>query len=406
MPLPRVIVFGGRGFVAAFNDKSAPGGESIEFLEFEKDSSSWIAAEYTKAGGLERNPSRCTACHGAQTRPLWDAYSCWRGSYGEADDVLSLSEKSEIGKFIKGYKAHPRYSNLKNIETRFTVSTGTVAGRLDSAPNSSLQDFILEFDLKRSARIIKHSARYKEFKFALASALADCYTHRTRFAQKVSPGFKAALARETELSQAFYESRYQPGYNIECTKLKFSPEDVLVRTLLLASGDNPGLTFMSREHQDPTFLNHGYGRYKVEFLRSLVNGDSDFAVFDIDPQNTYRNFCEQLEAKGRVTLDFSAFVPDSEIVSRESRARAEGAKFDTPLTFAKCIACHSGADSPGPAIHFEDEQRLRKQMASEPQLRQKILDSVRVDERSGRSRMPELGSLNRAERQSIIDAIN
>jgi hypothetical protein len=65
---------------------------------------------------LDRNPSRCTTCHGSDPRPLFHDYNGWPGLYGSfgtaAVAAKGSKEHTELVSFLASYKSMDRYKEL------------------------------------------------------------------------------------------------------------------------------------------------------------------------------------------------------------------------------------------------------------------------------------------------------
>ncbi|HEX4922427.1 MAG TPA: hypothetical protein VFV50_00005, partial [Bdellovibrionales bacterium] len=244
MPLPRVILFGGKGLIAAFTDAALPGGNAIELLQFD-GKSGWIPAEYTQAKGLELKAARCAECHGENTRPLWETYRCWPGAYGAVDDALTDREKSELARFVEGAPKHSRYKFLTNLKARFSEPEEGRPERLASSPNASLQDFIARMDVSRTARLIRNTPNYEQIKFALVGALRGCFydtSFETFFSNEVWARLAPVFQDESLRAHLAYE-KYRMFENAQCAAISYGHNELIFRTLIASQGRAPGQMF-------------------------------------------------------------------------------------------------------------------------------------------------------------------
>jgi hypothetical protein len=110
---PRALVFGPDAeFILSFNGNiKQRGGLAIETMEFDESSGNFLFREiaFKNSAAPEKdttlkeseiafdtelfrvskpNPQKCTACHGQNTRPIWETYFIWPGAYGSNDDNL------------------------------------------------------------------------------------------------------------------------------------------------------------------------------------------------------------------------------------------------------------------------------------------------------------------------------
>lgn len=82
------------GFFMTFNGhKKQKGYEQIEFLALDKNigPTKWIAGTIENINGkmqINKNSTKCTACHGNPIRPIWGKYPSWPNFYGSIDDWL------------------------------------------------------------------------------------------------------------------------------------------------------------------------------------------------------------------------------------------------------------------------------------------------------------------------------
>jgi len=112
---PRIILFTPDArFVLTFTgDEHAPGANLLESMSFDQASASfklraWLlpAAQRT---GWRPSPkaAKCERCHGADPRPIFDAYPLWPGFYGAQQDTfprdrLGLRELRRYAHFLAG----------------------------------------------------------------------------------------------------------------------------------------------------------------------------------------------------------------------------------------------------------------------------------------------------------------
>src|SRR5436190_1460610 len=123
---PRVILYGPDArFIVTFSGSPAQRGfRVVETMEFDDDSKEFRLRELLfpeRAAGPDKvvvsevNPQRCTRCHGAPPRPVWDTFPLWPGAYGERyRATLSARQRPGLERFARDTAAtNARQAQLK-----------------------------------------------------------------------------------------------------------------------------------------------------------------------------------------------------------------------------------------------------------------------------------------------------
>ena len=122
---PRVILFSNDGrFVLTFTgDERQPGANLLESMSFD-DASATFALKAYLLPAAERTAWRpsaaaanCGRCHGADPRPIFDAYPLWPGFYGSQQDTfppdrLGARELARYRRFLAGPAKSGVYAGL------------------------------------------------------------------------------------------------------------------------------------------------------------------------------------------------------------------------------------------------------------------------------------------------------
>ncbi len=186
---PRVLMFGWNGkFMMTYNSHPSGGKAKIgdkELLETIYFSPRGAELRELEFDGINRplrkkvevNPSRCTNCHGADPKGLWDPYNMWPGAYGSLSrggmDFIKLGslEHRYLKEFLEEKSRNPRYSFLEdNFKTLSQWSSEAKLSRPfnaqtmhdaiivsdghSSIPNQRLGMIMGEENLKRLGRSI------------------------------------------------------------------------------------------------------------------------------------------------------------------------------------------------------------------------------------------------------------
>lgn len=200
---PRAILVSWDNFVLTFSgDPKKYGYDRLEMFEFDPRKAKFNFAEVIldgqNVGKIDRNPQRCTACHGNPTRPLWNSYPLWPGLYGAIDDsvyfpggavfdgyksFVPLEEQNFIS-FQKNISQHPRYKHL--IES-------SKSPKLQREYRSNLKFGQKLFDRYNQfiTQLILEDPKLKDFLPALVLG-SSCF----------HPGWKDTLPAEIDTSQA------------------------------------------------------------------------------------------------------------------------------------------------------------------------------------------------------------
>lgn len=402
---PRVIIYGGRGLIAAFTHPSLPGGDAIEFLQF-LPPSRWTTGEFKENRGLEKNPQKCMQCHGSPTRLIWEAYSCWPQSYAGNDDELTSREQNELRKFIGSLTPDSRYSVIEGaLPPYLEPITDPLNGRpvrISNTPNINFTRYIHSFDDLRTVQIIKQSPLYSKLKYAIIYAMTSCGLEKREIDEElVAPNMwtslKPLLSKIGSGFASTYSKRYENDRNRVCDVVSpFGNDTPLLSALMQWQGVNDSQLSTSFDPADPKATNHPDMPFRFQFLVELMaKGDRDLPESVINSCKTLRklSFAATRTLSGRPAAMNIATSSEGVLMTDAALNQKAAA------TFAKCIACHSSGIQKVPSIPFSDAAQFRQWLtpAHATDLLYRIGDLSVV----GFDHMPLIGALSAYERVSI-----
>lgn len=410
---PRVLMYGGSGLVISFTDPSLPGGQRMEMLQATKDHH-WVTAEFEEKKGVTRNPQSCVACHGTETRPLWDGYPCWPQAYAGNRDNSSPSEAAEINRFVDHMDQHPRYKILQNLKATFTEIDPISGGgkRLKSNPNNIFNNYLHHFDDGRTAELIKKIPHYAELKYVLAATLGECFNDYG--SPKPADFFSPEVWKEIQPIYEKLEKRFTStvdneydGSGFKCEFVPFKADDVLFKAVLLSQKVQVQSFFTSVDPLDPHYLTHGFDpRRRQKLANSIAQADPEFSKLAI---TDIHSSCAALREKS-VAATASLFPKP---VSDASSCKQGDSAFDpsllsvrTAVVFSKCIGCHRDPSSNAPDIPFDNYESFKKWIAADPSRAKDILYRTSDKSIPGVDRMPYVGDLQNFERDAIAEYIH
>ena len=161
----------------------------IELTCFRDDKSAFEYHEITFDGKMANissaNPAKCLACHGADPRPNWNAYSFWPGAYG----ATSAGNESYIYKQAPEYPAHEAFMSGNRYKGRYAFLPKemtdlvapqpgdryvVVANAHNTDPSGDLTEELSALNEKRIARILKSSPGFAAAKELIQGASSQC----------------------------------------------------------------------------------------------------------------------------------------------------------------------------------------------------------------------------------------
>lgn len=145
---PRILMYGASGnLMMTFNSHASGGAarpgevEYLETIEFKGDRAFLRELAFDgKSSPLSRqvevNPAKCTQCHGADPKGLWEPYNTWPGVFGSLSrggvDFIRVGtgEHSKFQEFLNERLTNPRYASLPffTLSLRDLDSTMTSLG--------------------------------------------------------------------------------------------------------------------------------------------------------------------------------------------------------------------------------------------------------------------------------------
>ncbi|MBV8567944.1 MAG: hypothetical protein JO273_21050 [Methylobacteriaceae bacterium] len=122
---PRVILFSndGRLVLTYTGDASQPGADLLETMSFDDKASKFELHAFLLPAAERRDwrptpeAANCASCHGADARPIFDAYPLWPGFYGSVLDTFprdraGLAEEKEYEAFLAATAKTEPYRSL------------------------------------------------------------------------------------------------------------------------------------------------------------------------------------------------------------------------------------------------------------------------------------------------------
>lgn len=268
------------------------------YINFPKDDSSqsWDQIQ-SQIEVSDSNPITCTICHGDPARPLFPGFPKWEGTYGSFLTKINPEEEAGLERFLQE-KKQSRYRILNWDVDR---SSDLLSGLANAQLNSKLS----QLNSVRVAKLVRSSANYADYKYAVLGALLDCPRYPEFFPQNIEEILEEALNIKFDFDNhyseirlpSFLEALLQPGYSEfgeigdfypRPQQSSMPPEKALLENLQSYSGNSLRLTQMVID----TFTQQGAARTSgnIAKLRFVMEGRGiDIYDWFMDPTpSTYR----------------------------------------------------------------------------------------------------------------------
>jgi hypothetical protein len=199
---PRVILFtkDGRFVLTFIGDERDPGSDLLESMSFDDENAKFELRSYLLPAadrkGWRPSPQagNCARCHGADARPVFDAYPLWPGFYGA---VLDTFPPDRIGaREEKRFKSFMDISSAKGVYQSLIAPAGSPVSpyrdhrrfeanqreldpeSLRFAPNARLGMALAELNRKRIYRKLAEGKDFPANEKSLLAELLDCPPRR------------------------------------------------------------------------------------------------------------------------------------------------------------------------------------------------------------------------------------
>ncbi len=397
---PRLILFSADAkLILAATTHPQSGRLKLEGIEFSDEASSFEMKNLEVVNGLpiRKSVASCSACHGQDARPIWEAYPTWPGAYGEVHDSI-LSGTKEYRDFQKFIRVRGEEPLLKSLIWNSTSKSAPYFDKdifkegkgfdVANAPNTRFGMALSELNRKRLYRQMSLSPLYAKKKYQSASVLLGCKqslltynwteaahasivsennqkeqrclndaevcrdtlsTHEEQIAQMAYVFLNLRIDRkEWSLSQTPYSVSFYDGNN-------FSSSFLLSRNLLL-----PILDDIS--HEDPEFQL----RFKYKMRPVSL---STYAFGDVEVRDFFEMtepMCDYLASKHPHSPLRSFPLSDAHLIESKSSSLPTSIQVSrkTDEKYAQivkeCASCHSSADYYAPLIPFNDLGKIRQ----------------------------------------------
>ena len=442
---PRVILYGPDArFIVTFNGSPAQRGfRAVETMEFEDASKEFRLRELLfpeRAAGPEKvvvsevNPQRCTRCHGAPPRPLWDTFPLWPGAYGERyRATLSARERAGLAAFLALQPTHPRYGELLDVkrfadpQTFRSSALTQYAGIPAEPPNAELSVYLGRLQSQSIARQLVRQPAFDLYRYALlgladnaCGRLADFYpdslwrTQRSGF-ERFARDSAASNARQARLKAARAAFSGAAGAVDRTTgdnalvQLRFVAESALgisTRSWTLA---------LERGTYDFTMPPLPAQPLRETLLAEVATRDAtirDLSLYWTSSDGD--RYCSYLKRRSRTALSSTdgadgVLAPDAAATPAGAAAAPTvtaanapaAATIARPAALQLCVSCHETGMAP--PLPFSSPTQLMQQLRVRPSAHGTLIDEIRfrLSSAAGAQHMPLGLNLSDAERESL-----
>ena len=445
---PRVILYGPDArFIVTFSGSPAQRGfRVVETMEFDDDSKEFRLRELLfpeRAAGPDKvvvsevNPQRCTRCHGAPPRPVWDTFPLWPGAYGERyRATLSARERAGLAAFLALQPKHPRYGELLDVkrfadpQTFRSSALTQYAGIPEEPPNAELSVYLGRLQSQSIARQLVRQPAFELYRYALlgladtaCGRLADFYpdalwrTQRhglERFARDTA----ATNARQAQLKAA----RAASGGGAAVAADGGTSDNSLMQLRFVAESalgiatQNWTLA-LEKGTYDFTMPSLPAQPLRETLLAEVAARDA--AVRDLSLYRTSSDgdrYCSYLKRRSRAALTPAedgaqgVIAPDpTSPLARAGAAPAIGAlanapaaaSITRPAALQLCVNCHETGVAP--QVPFSSPAQLMQQLRVRPSAHGTLIDEIRfrLSAAAGAQHMPLGLNLSDADRESL-----
>ena len=176
------------------------------------------------------NEQKCQGCHGKSTRPNWESYNRWEGSYFSDDTrrtgpKYALEEGADHDGFDSFYTKHSsseRYRFLNGLVDQYVLPG---KGNGERVAPSQFTQVAAYLNYRRLAHLILQSPDFDTFKYAILGALYDCRNFDAFIPASIAKSMANPLSwyrADTDKSFSLDENRYfLESHAGSMTKLRF-----------------------------------------------------------------------------------------------------------------------------------------------------------------------------------------
>ena len=421
---PRAIMFeDDASLLAAFNDPSMPGGNTLELIQFRESERRWEFREITfpESGRpivSGPNPRKCLECHqspsrvDADPRPNWEPYNKWPGAYGAISGMLNRevgytdrenllsqdkrfvaeqpSQKPELEKFLAGAKVEsPRYRTLGKFQEHLVVE---------------LTNAVIEKNDFRVARLMSEAPDWDVYKLFLVKSFLCRDEYATGKWDRIG-GRDLFLGADfpDELTPLHMPLAQPLAMNVRRMDLQIRGPAHLVDVFFEARG-------VDVSDWSTDFRSGG----RFAFQDRFGTGSNPYAQFRSALEivsGAPASFCQRSQALAAEAVRKWRATGRLREAARTGAARArELSEFrygEPKRLLAKCASCHGaeGSDPDAPAIPFDDLTALRTKLAKTGYKRGRLLDEIALrvrDLASAGEQMPPTGNWSPESRTGLL----
>src|SRR5438874_3683764 len=442
---PRVILFGPDArFIVTFNGSPAQQGfRVVETMEVDDASKEFRlrelpfperAAGPDQVGVSEVDAQRCTGCHGAPPRPVWDTFPSWPGAYGERYRArLSARERAGLAAFLALQPTHPRHGELLDVkrfadpQTFRSSALTQYAGIPAEPPNAELSVYLGRLQSQSIARQLVRQPGFDLYRYALLGLadtargrLADFYpgalwrTQRSGF-ERFARDSAASNARQAQLKAARAAFSGAAGAVDRTTndnalvQLRFVAESALgisTRSWTLA---------LERGTYDFTMPPLPAQPLRETLLAEVATRDAtirDLSLYWTSSDGD--RYCSYLKRRSRTALSSTdgadgVLAPDAAATPAGAAAAPTvtaanapaAATIARPAALQLCVSCHETGMAP--PLPFSSPTQLMQQLRVRRPAHGTLIDEIRfrLSSAAGAQHMPLGLNLSDAERESL-----
>lgn len=412
---PRVIMFtkDAQMIFSFTGDKTQRNGDKVEIILYDKEKKSFSAHEIDYSQNtpiVHKNPASCLKCHGTDVRPNWNGYSFWRGAYGSNDSRLTmpthdgpsdLTEYNEIQKLKATYQTHPRYKWLEDFDKMTVLQDDSipsdkqkVSARMKAHSISQFTDLVMQMNNERFTRIIRTSAAFKHFQYALLT-LMSC--SMDSFKQSLPGNYPLGVTREFSFPY-FKSDSFSVGL-VRDTYYSAFLESLQVNPRFLDTSFD--LEYPIELFSDPDIISYATSKFStpsaphMQFAYSFTRDSNELAPFVTGVSHTQRTAdidCEKLATKSRQEMG------KVKLQTNKKPKLVRGREvFETV-----CLSCHQDPET----VRFVfSKKTLPGLLKSNPELIDRF--HYRLDSHTPTGqRMPRGQDITRDEREAVVKYID
>lgn len=190
---PRILAAAGQYIFGAIGERSKPGYEDLEVIEYLPDSGNYAFHRIRfpgKDGKQEfavSDGASCLRCHGSTPRPHWKPYAAWPGVYGQKSGMVTGKEFEKYEEFIKETKLDARYALFKPTPVEEGGEVGTEAFAFAMA----------RLNTCRMAQQLRQSKKFwASYKYVLSAVFRKCPDLLSFLPEKIQESHKKKLRKD------------------------------------------------------------------------------------------------------------------------------------------------------------------------------------------------------------------